>query len=128
MTEGKTKILIVEDDTFLLSMYATKFELENFLVFSADDGEKGLKTAIKEQPDIILLDILLPKMNGFEVLKGLKANDITKDIKVILLTNLSQRDEVQQGISLGADDYMIKAHYMPSEVVDKVKKILGQSI
>lgn len=121
----KVKILIIEDDSFLLSMYATKFELENFEVVTAEDGEKGLKMAIKEMPAIILLDILLPKMNGFEVLKNLKENFATKEIKVILLTNLSQRGEVEQGLEMGAVDYLIKAHFMPSEVVEKVKKILN---
>lgn len=122
----KYKILIVEDDSFLLSMYATKFELEGFEVLMAEDGEKGLNAAKKEMPDMILLDILLPKMNGFEVLKNLKADDKTKDLKVLLLTNLSQRAEVDQGLDMGAVEYLIKAHFMPSEVVVKVKKMLGE--
>lgn len=126
MPVTKSKILIIEDDSFLLTMYATKFELENYQVVTAEDGEKGLKLAQKERPDIILLDVLLPKMNGFEVLKTLKENFETKDSKVILLTNLSQRGEVQQGLALGAIDYLIKAHYMPSEVVEKVNKILAK--
>lgn len=106
-------------------MYATKFELENFTVLTAEDGEKGLKLAQKELPDMILLDILLPKMNGFEVLKALKGDNRTKNIRVVLLTNLSQRGEVDQGLQIGAVDYLIKAHYMPSEVVEKVKKYLS---
>lgn len=118
------KILIIEDDNFLLSMYATKFEKENFEVLSAEDGEKGVRKALKDQPDLILLDIILPKMDGFEVLKKLKSQKETKDIPVILLTNLSQRDDSKKGLSLGADDYLIKAHFMPSEIVDKVKKYL----
>lgn len=126
MAATKSKILIIEDDSFLLTMYATKFELENYQVVTAEDGEKGLKLAQKEKPDIILLDVLLPKLNGFEVLKALKENFETKDIKVLLLTNLSQRGEVQEGLALGALDYLIKAHYMPSEVVEKVNKILAK--
>lgn len=125
MTENKDiKILIIEDDLFLLGMYATKFELEKLKVFTADEGEKGLRLAEKEIPSIILLDIMLPGMDGFEVLKKLKANDKTKDIPVILLTNLSQKSEVEKGLELGANDYLIKAHFMPSEVVDKIKKVL----
>jgi DNA-binding response OmpR family regulator len=123
---NKVKILLVEDDPFLLSMYTTKFELEGFEVVTAEDGEKGLKLANKDKADIILLDILLPKMDGFEVLKELKKNQETKDVPVILLTNLSQRDDVEQGLSMGAADYLIKAHFMPSEVVEKIKKILGE--
>ncbi|MFW5888566.1 MAG: response regulator transcription factor [Patescibacteria group bacterium] len=122
--KNSTKVLIIEDDNFLLSMYATKFEKENFEVFSAEDGEKGLRKAIENSPDIILLDIILPKMDGFEVLKKLKSQKKTKNIPVLLLTNLSQQDDSKKGLSLGADDYLIKAHFMPSEVVEKVKKYL----
>ncbi len=120
----KIKILIIEDDLFLLGMYTTKFEIENFKVFSAEDGEKGLRLAEKESPDIILLDIVLPGMDGFEVLKKLKSNSATKDTPVILLTNLSQKSEIEKGLSLGASDYLIKAHFIPSEVVEKIKTII----
>ncbi|MFH1522741.1 MAG: response regulator [Patescibacteria group bacterium] len=122
--DKRIKILIIEDDPFLLSMYTTKFELENFNVISADDGKRGLKLALEEKPDIILLDILLPKMNGFEMLKILKSDKSAESIPVILLTNLSQKDEVEQGLNLGAVDYLIKAHFMPSEVVEKIKKYI----
>ena len=122
----KHKILLVEDDPFLLSMYNTKFELENFKVVTAEDGEKGLKLAIKELPDVILLDIMLPRMDGFEVLKALKADKKTSGIPVILLTNLSQKEKVKEGLSLGANDYLIKAHFMPSEVVEKIKKLINK--
>jgi DNA-binding response OmpR family regulator len=116
------KVLIIEDDNFLLSMYATKFQKDNFEVISAEDGEKGLAKAKKEKPDIILLDIILPKMDGFQVLEKLKSEKETKDISVLLLTNLSQQEDSKKGLSLGADDYLIKAHFMPSEIVEKVKK------
>ena len=121
-----TKILLVEDDAFLAGMYVTKLELEGFTVALASDGEKGLKTALVELPDIILLDIILPKMSGFDVLKNLKADIKTKPIPVILLTNLGQRDDVQKGLDLGAVDYLIKAHFMPSEVVEKIKKLVNK--
>lgn len=124
MENKDIKILLVEDDPFLLSMYATKFELEGFKIATADNGEKGLQMASDEEPDIILLDILMPKMNGFEVLEGLKSKEETKNIPVILLTNLNQKDEVERGMALGADDYLIKAHFMPSEVVGKIQKVI----
>ena len=108
-------------------MYSTKFELENFQVDAAEDGEKGFELAMKTDPDIILLDILMPKMNGFEVLEKLKANEETKNVPVILLTNLNQKDEIERGMSLGADDYLIKAHFMPTEVVDKIKKVISKA-
>lgn len=124
MTNEQVKILLVEDDPFLLSMYSAKFELENFEVFIADNGETGLKIAKEERPGLILLDIKLPKMNGFEVLSALKDNENTKNILVILLTNVSQKEEREKGLALGAIDYLVKAHFMPSEVVNKVKGIL----
>lgn len=122
----KIKILLIEDDPFLLSMYSTKFEIENFAVVTANNGEDGLEKAKTSSPDIILLDILMPVMNGFEVLEQLKMSSKTKKIPVILLTNLNQKDEIEKGLTMGADDYLIKAHFMPSEVVEKIRKILKQ--
>ncbi len=125
MTRNKYKILIIEDDPFLQSMYANKFEIEGFAVCVADDGKKGIRIVQKELPDIVLLDILLPEQNGYDVLKAIKADPATKDIQVILLTNMSQKNDIEQGISLGAAAYLIKAHFMPSEVVAKVKEVLA---
>ncbi len=118
------RILLVEDDGFLLNMYADKFRAEGFEVFIADNGVKALKLTKEKLPDIILLDVILPKMDGFEVLRELKKDAGTKNIPVILLTNLSQKEEVKKGEELGADDFLIKAHFMPQEVVDKVKSVL----
>ncbi len=124
MANNEFKILLIEDDSFLLSMYAAKFELEEFKTIVANDGEKGLELAIKELPDVILLDIMLPKMDGFEVLRKIKNNEKLRDSIVILLTNLSQKDDIDKGLSMNAEDYLIKAHFTPSEVVDKVKRKL----
>ncbi len=121
---GKHTILLVEDDTFLAGMYVTKLELEGFRVVLASDGEQAVQLAEREIPDIMLLDIVLPKKSGFEVLKEIKAKPATKDVPVILLTNLGQKEDVQKGLQLGALDYLIKAHFMPSEVVSKVKRLL----
>ena|SRR3990167_4323902 len=122
----KKHILLVEDDEFLAELYATKLNLEGFEVSLAADGEKGLKSAKEKKPDLILLDIVLPKMDGFEVLRQLKLDKNVKSVPVILLTNLSQKDEVNRGLSLGADDYLIKAHFMPSEVIKKIKQVIGK--
>lgn len=129
MAETKTKkvkILVVEDDAFLAGMYVTKLNLDGYDVELADDGEKAVRLAKEVQPEIILLDIILPKMSGFDVLKSLKEDAATKKIPVILLTNLGQRDDVKKGMDLGAVDYLIKAHFMPSEVVKKIKSVLGR--
>ena len=124
MASAQQKVLIVEDDAFLAGIYSSKFQSEGFAVDHAGDGEEALKLAQKV-PDIILLDILLPKMDGFEVLKHLKKDAKTKDIPVILLTNLGQKSDVEFGLKQGAVDYLIKAHFMPQETVDKVKKVLA---
>lgn len=123
-TEQKKKILLVEDDSFLAGMYVSKLNLEDFEVKLADNGEEGLKLAKEDPPDLILLDILLPRMDGFEVLKRLKKDSQTKNIPIVLLTNLGQKKDVDQGLALGAKDYLIKAHFMPNEVITKIKKIL----
>lgn len=123
-TEKKIHVLIVEDDSFLANIYKTKFDMEGFKVSTAENGEAGLNDAIKKKPDIILLDILLPKMDGFAVLEKLQADPEVKSIPVILLTNLGQKDDVQKGLEMGAKDYLIKAHFKPSEVVAKVRSIL----
>jgi DNA-binding response OmpR family regulator len=124
---AKQTVLLVEDDTFLAGIYANKFEKEGFGVLVGSDGEAGLTLAQKEAPDIILLDILLPKLDGFEVLEKLKADPKTKKIPVVLLTNLGQKEDVDKGLKLGAADYLIKAHFMPQETVEKVRKVLASS-
>lgn len=125
ISNNKIKILLIEDDQFLLNIYATKFKLEKFKVVLATDGEQGIKLASEENPSIILLDIMLPKMNGLDVLKKLKADKKTSKIPVVLLTNLSKKDEVDKSFALGADDYLVKAHFMPSEVVEKIKSVIN---
>jgi len=120
----RKRILLVEDDTFLAGMYVSKLKLADFEVKLADNGEDGLNLAKKELPNLILLDILLPRMDGFEVIKRLKKDPMTAKIPIILLTNLGQKKDVDQGMALGAKDYLIKAHFMPSEVIAKIKKIL----
>lgn len=122
--EKQTHILIVEDDLFLAEIYQKKFEMEGFKVSMANNGEKAVTDIKKKIPDLVLLDILLPKLDGFSVLEAVKADDTTKDIPVILLTNLGQQDDVQRGLEKGAVDYLIKTHFKPSEVVDKVRKVL----
>lgn len=117
-------VLIVEDDVFLGEIYQKKFEMEGFKVSMAVNGEKGLADIKKKKPDIVMLDILLPKLDGFAVLEAAKSDPAVKDIPIILLTNLGQKDDVQRGLDEGAADYLIKTHFKPSEVVDKVRKVL----
>lgn len=123
----KIKVLVVEDDSFLAGIYTTKLGLEGFDVLSASDGEAGLKVAKKDLPDIILLDILMPKMDGFEVLDALKKDPTTEKIPVIILTNLGQKEDVERGLKGGAIDYLIKAHFVPADTVAKIRKVLAKS-
>ncbi len=118
------KILLVEDDKFLSEMYATKLTASGFDVEVSFDGQDALTKIKEKKPDLILLDIVLPKMDGFELLQLLRKDDSTKEISVIILTNLGQKEEVEKGLKLGANDYIIKAHFTPTEVVAKAKKLL----
>ncbi len=120
------KILIIEDDSFLSEMYLAKFNQSDFQAEVATDGKEGLNKVKSFNPDLILLDIVLPKMDGFEVLKELKKDSELKNIPVVLLTNLGQKNEVEKGLSLGADEYIIKAHFTPSAVVNRVKEIINR--
>jgi len=121
---SKPKILIIEDDGFLLQMYSSKLELEGYEVISALDGVKGLKLALTNQPDLIILDLKLPELDGFQILEKLKKDAKTKKIPIIVLTNLSQKQDINKCLNLGADDYLIKAHFVPSEVIERIKIIL----
>lgn len=117
-------ILLIEDDPFLIDLYTTKFKEVGFEVEVAADGEKGLKKMREKKPDLILLDIVLPAINGWEILGEIKKDENLRDLKVIILSNLTQKEEVEKGLKLGAIKYLIKAHYTPTEVVEEVKKIL----
>jgi len=120
------KILIVEDDSFVLDIYQTKLSQEGYTVIEAKNGVEGMKILEKEKPDLILLDIVMPYMDGIEVLKKIKENKELNKIPVILLTNLSQKEEINVGLGLGASDYLIKSHFTPSEVMDKIKIYLSK--
>lgn len=121
MTNKDQKILLIEDEEMLANMYETKFKNEGFNIKKALDGETGLKMALEDKPDIILLDIIMPKLDGFSVLRSLKDSVKTKDVPVILLTNLGQDEDVKKGTAMGAAGYLVKANLTPAEVVDKVK-------
>jgi len=124
MPQNNTKILIIEDEEMLINMYIYKFEKEGFMVEKATNGKDGIAKAKEYKPNIILLDIIMPEMDGFMVLKELKKNPSTKNSTVIMLTNLGQNEDVEKGQKLGAEDYLVKANVTPMQVVEKVKKIL----
>jgi CheY-like chemotaxis protein len=120
----KKKIMIVEDDSFVMDIYNTKLNQEGYEVLSAENGAEAIKELEKEIPDLILLDIIMPYVDGWQVLKKIKTDERLKNIPVILLTNLSQKEDINEGLGLGADDYLIKSHFTPSEVLEKIKKYI----
>jgi len=119
------KILIVEDEQFLLDMYKIKLEREGFDVLTAFDGEEGLQITRAEKPDLILLDIVMPKMDGYRFLKELRADPAIKDTLVYVLSNLGQAAEIKKGLEDGADAYLIKANVTPGQLVEKINKALS---
>lgn len=119
-------ILFIEDHPALQKNIGTILEEEGYKVIPALDGETGLKLAKKEKPDLILLDIILPKMNGFEVLKRLKEDNWGKEIPVIVFTNLEQMEDIDRAIELGAKTYLVKTNYTLTEVAEKVRKALEE--
>lgn len=122
--EKTKKILLVEDDRFILDMYKNKLEKSGFKVECAEDGASAIRIAKEFMPNVILLDVVMPLMDGFETLEAIKKENSTKDIPIILLTNLGQKKSVEKGLKMGAKDYIIKAHFNPSEVISKVMSIV----
>jgi len=120
------KILIVEDDKFLRELIVRKVSEEGYDIAEAFDGEEGSKKVKEEKPDLVLLDLILPGIDGFEVLAGIKQDPQTSSIPVIILSNLGQTEDVEKGLKLGAIDYLVKAHFTPGEIIEKVKKALEE--
>jgi len=121
------KILIVEDDKFLRELIAKKLLKEGYEVEEAIDGEDGVRKTKEVMPDLILLDLILPGIDGFEVLKRIKEDEKTASIPVVILSNLGQKDEIEKGLNLGAVDFLIKAHFTPEEIVEKIKLVLAKN-
>jgi len=121
---SEKKILIVEDDVMIRSMYEAKLKQEGYFIFTADSGTQAIDLAIKERPDIILLDIILPQLDGFSVLQEIRNSDTMKDIPVIMLTNLGTSEDREKGKKLGATDYLVKANLTPAQVGEKIKEYI----
>ncbi len=117
------KILLIEDDPFLVEIYSTKLKEAGFSVIVAGDGDEGLKRMREEAPDLLLLDIVLPGLNGWEILRDIKRDNKLGNLKIVILSNLGEKEEVEKGLKLGAVRYLVKAHYTPSEVVEEIRKI-----
>jgi len=118
------KILIIEDDKFLRELIGQKLMQEGFNIAEAVDGEKGIRAVKEEKPDLVLLDLVLPGIDGFEVLARMKGEVETAQVPVIILSNLGQKDDIEKGLKMGAVDYLIKAHFTPAEIIDKIRTVL----
>lgn len=119
------RVLLIEDDPFLSEIYVAKFSESGFEVLIAQDGALGLAKIKEQAPDVIVLDIVMPNMDGFEILRALKQDPKAKYIPVVILSNLGEQENVQKGLDLGAVAYIVKAHYTPTEVVARVTEILA---
>jgi DNA-binding response OmpR family regulator len=118
------KVLIIEDDKFLRDLASQKLSKEKLRVISAVDGEQGIAAAERELPDIVLLDILLPGIDGFEVLRRIRANPRLNNTKVAMLSNFGQREDIEKALKVGANQFLVKANYTLDEIVGEVKKML----
>jgi len=122
----KGKILIIEDSANFRRIYHSVLEGDGYEVIEAEDGESGLRLALSEEPNLILLDLVLPKLHGLEVLKIIRADKKSKDIPIIIFSVLGTKENIQKGLELGANDYTIKGAYSPKEILSKIRVLLAQ--
>lgn len=120
----KKRVLIVEDDPVISSMYKTKFEIDGYEVVVAGNGAEGLESAKKESFNIILLDVILPQLDGFSVLTEIKKDPKIKNTPVLMLTNLGTQEDKDKGKELGALDYVVKSSFTPAQVSEKIKQYI----
>jgi diguanylate cyclase len=121
---GKATILIIEDEPGFRKIYRDFLESEGYSILEADDGEKGLLLIRSGKPDLVLLDIVLPQVSGFDVLKAIRSDAATKDLPVIIFSVLGERDTVKKGLELGANDFAVKGFYSPGEMLSKIRGLL----
>ena len=121
------RVLIIEDDPLISRMYQTVFKFEGFDVDMARNGEEGIAKLKENRPVMVLLDIMMPKMSGIDVLKALKADPVTKDVPVVVLTNLSGTQDAEKALELGAVKFIVKSQNRPKQIVAQIKEILSAS-
>lgn len=127
MDGEQIKVFIVDDDEFLLEMYAVKFREAGFAVDIAKDSAEALgKIKAGYSPKVLMIDVVMPSIDGFELLRLIKKDNLLPDALIVILTNLGQKEDIDRGLRLGADDYIVKAHFTPAEVVKKVSALLSK--
>lgn len=122
--EKKVLLIIVEDDQLFRDLMTLKLNIENFTVIEAADGEEGIKKIKEEKPDLVLLDVMLPGVDGFGVLEAIRKDPALSKIKVFFLSNFDTKEDIEKGMKLGATDYLIKSQNTPADIIDKVKEAL----
>jgi DNA-binding response OmpR family regulator len=122
---NEQKVFIIEDDDFLRSLVVTKLQKENFTVGTSADGADIISKLDDAQPQLLILDLMLPQVSGFDILKEIREHDTWKNLHVIIFSNLGDEEDIQKGTELGADDYLVKANFTLDELVDKIKGILA---
>jgi DNA-binding response OmpR family regulator len=120
------RILIVEDDDFLRSLAVTKLTAEGFAMEVAASGDEGLNKALATPPDLMILDLMLPQLSGFEILEKVRANEATKKLKVIVFSNLGEEADIKKCLDLGVSEYLVKANFTLDELAEKIKTALGK--
>ncbi len=123
---SKIKVAIIEDDVAISQMYRTKFETEGYDVATAPDGEAGLELIDSFQPDIVLLDLMMPNMNGLDMLAKLRSQPNGRDAKVVVLTNMGDTETATKVYKMAADDYIVKAEMTPKQVAERIKNLLAK--
>ncbi|MFC1727011.1 response regulator transcription factor [Patescibacteria group bacterium] len=123
---GRGRVLMIEDDPPMVKMYSTKLEIEGFEVEVAYDGEEGLKKIEQWKPDLVVLDLMIPKVGGMDVLEKLRLVSATKNVPVMILSNLSQEQDIQRAKELGVKEFLVKANYTPGQVVEKIRQTLAK--
>ena len=124
--EEKIKVLLIEDEKEVAELYKLKLTLDGYEVITAENGQEGLDKANSYRPELIFLDIKMPEMDGFEVLKKLRATARTKDIPVVILSNFDEQDLIEKGLTLGANEYLIKSQFTPEDISNKIKSWVSE--
>src|SRR3989344_1513956 len=126
MGKEKIKVLLIEDEKEVLELYKLKLTLDDYDVITATSGKEGLEKAFKENPDLIYLDIKMPEMDGFEVLQRLRSEEATKTAPVVILSNFDEQEMIEKGLTLGANEYLIKSQFTPEDISSKIKSWVSE--
>jgi DNA-binding response OmpR family regulator len=121
------KILIIEDDPLIVKIYSTRLKADGYEVFSGENGEEGLKVAYEKHPDLIILDVMMPKVDGFEVLSKLRADQIFATIPILMYSNLNNEEEMKRARNMGVTEFLVKANLSPTQMVTKIKQYLEKT-